>query len=275
MNTKTVQEVKTKFGGFDLSDFNKRINSLGIDMKQAKFQMKQLEEDLEEKFKQVKVEDINQSLNQANLKRDEIFVLLEEVKKSQSEVIQKMQGVGSNNDKLETTLGKKIGNLEDEMYKLQGEYVKLQELAGQAENFNIWHETVGKELETTSDSLIKSEQEILEKFTKMQSEMTVLKPIGMDLDALRDQHKKIFNQQSEIIRKLNTELAVAKQNFQIQENEVSNLKEAIVALEKQVGIKGGSFVQADENEEVEVEEEKSEVKEEVEAVVEETVKDEL
>merc|ERR1711884_396410 len=104
--------------------------------------------------------------------------------------------------------------------------------------------------------------------------MTVLKPIGMDLDALREQHKKIFNQQSEIIRKLNTELAVAKQNFQIQENEVSNLKEAIVALEKEVGVKGGSFVQADED--AKVEEEKSEVKEEeVEAVVEETVKDEL
>ena len=93
MNTKTVQEVKTKFGGFDLSDFNKRINSLGIDikqsvedmkfyvkdnfgedMKQAKFQMKQLEEDLEEKFKQVKVEDIKKEDedSKSNAKTDKI-----------------------------------------------------------------------------------------------------------------------------------------------------------------------------------------------------------
>merc|ERR1712217_976970 len=120
---------------------------------------------------------------------------------------------------------------------------------------------------------IKSEQEILEKFTKMQSEMTVLKPIGMDLDALREQHKKIFSQQSEIIRKLNTELAVVKQNFQIQENDVSNLKEAIVALEKEFGIKGGSFVQTDEDEKVD--EEKTEDKQEGEKeVVEESIKDE-
>jgi len=177
MNTKTVQEVKSKFGGFDLADFNKRINSLnheikqgaedmkfyvkenvGNDVKQAKFDIKQLNEELEEKFKSLRVEDLNRNLEEASSKRDEVFVLLEDVKKSQSEVVQKMQGVGSNNDKLESTLGKKLTNLEDEMYKLQGEYVKLQELAGQAENFNIWHETVGKELENTSDSLIKGEQ---------------------------------------------------------------------------------------------------------------------
>ena len=141
MNTKTVEEVKAKFGGFDLADFNKRIEALnhGLkqgsedmkhyirenfsdDLKKTKFEVGQLSEDLEERFKTVKVDEINQSLAAANSKRDEIFVLLEEVKKSQSEVVQKMQGVGSNNDKLESTLGKKIGSVEDEMYKLQGEY---------------------------------------------------------------------------------------------------------------------------------------------------------
>lgn len=300
MNTKTVQEVKAKFGGFDLADFNKRIEALshGLkqgsedmkhyirenfsdDLKKTKFEVGQLSEDLEERFKTVKVDEINQSLAAANSKRDEIFVLLEEVKKSQSEVVQKMQGVGSNNDKLESTLGKKIGSVEDEMYKLQGEYVKLQELAGHAENFNIWHETVGKELESTSDSLIKNEQELLETFTKMQSEMTVLKPIGMDLEAMREQNKKIFTQQSEYIRKISTELAVAKQSMQIQDNEIGNLKEAMAALEKQVGVEGTSFVdQAEESsieqpvvEEVVVEE--VVVKEAVEVNAEEPAKDEL
>merc|ERR1711893_153026 len=104
------------------------------------------------------------------------------------------------------------------------------------------HETVGKELENTSDSLIKGEQELLEKFTNMLSEMTVLKPIGMDLEAMRAHHKKIFASHMDLIKKLTTELALEKQNRQIQENKIANLKEAIIGLEKHVGIQGGSFV---------------------------------
>ena len=104
--------------------------------------------------------------------------------------------------------------------------------------------------------------------------MTVLKPIGMDLEAMREQNKKIFTQQSEYIRKISTELAVAKQSMQIQDNEISNLKEAMAALEKQVGVEGTSFVGQAEESSVE---EKPVVEEVVveEAVVEEVVVEEV
>lgn len=248
-NTKTVQEVKEKFGGFDLSDFNKRINELGYQIKQgaedmkahirenfqedlkgAKFDIKQLGELVDEQFKTIKIDEIDANLALAKSSRDEVYVLLEEVKKGQAELFTKMQGVGSTNEKLETSMGKKLGSLEDEMYKLQGEYVKMQELASQAENFNIWHESVGKELENTADGLIKTEQELLEKFTKMLSEITVLKPLASDLETLRVVAKKQTENQNELFRKLASDLAVSKQTIQIQAGEIVQLRDDVEIL---------------------------------------------
>merc|ERR1712071_484849 len=243
-NTKTLAEIKTNLGGFQVSEINAHVQEIDTTFKNTVMELKEtmLEhsrndatkqiESMDERLAEIKTDKINEALKNAENKQAEIYKLIDGLKKTQGELTQKIQGLNSANSKTETNFADKVSAIESSVHKTQGDIVKIQEVATQAESFGIWHSSVGDELEAQVDSLIKSETATGAKIATMQAQVLQIPSIQAEFNNLAESFKR--RDKSKQIQEMHIKVNEATDALKAQDAQIDELKNDLLKAQDKI-----------------------------------------
>merc|ERR1712071_623427 len=238
-NTKTLAEIKTNLGGFQVSEINAHVQEIDTTFKNTVMELKEtmLEHSRNDATKQIEAmeafkKSINEALKNAENKQAEIYKLIDGLKKTQGELTQKIQGLNSANSKTETNFADKVSAIESSVHKTQGDIVKIQEVATQAESFGIWHSSVGDELEAQVDSLIKSETATGAKIATMQAQVLQIPSIQAEFNNLAESFKR--RDKSKQIQEMHIKVNEATDALKAQDAQIDELKNDLLKAQDKI-----------------------------------------